>query len=133
MHRGSCLCGTVQYSIDGDFGTAYFCHCQRCRKAGGAAVAANVMAAAKDFAVTAGAASLKCYDGGKGVRRYFCAQCGSPILSRRDGQDGIVRVRMGTLDTPVTVPPGTHNFVGSKAVWDLIHDDLPQYQERPPA
>ncbi len=133
MHRGSCLCGAVQYEIDGDVGQAYFCHCQRCRKAGGAAVAANVMAASNDFTVTAGAAALKCYDGGTGVRRYFCAQCGSPILSRREGQDDIVRVRMGTLDTPVPAPPGAHNFVGSKAAWDVIHDDLPQYQERPPA
>ena len=133
MHSGSCLCGTVKYNINGDFGQAYFCHCQRCRKAGGAAVAANVMAASKDFVVTAGEASLKCYDGGKGVRRYFCAECGSPILSRRAGQDDIVRVRMGTLDTPVAAPPGAHIFVGSKAAWDVIHDDLPQYQERPPA
>ncbi len=132
MHSGSCLCGTVKYEINGDFGPAYFCHCQRCRKAGGAAVAANVIAASKDFTVTAGQASLKCYDGGKGVRRYFCGGCGSPILSRREGQDDIVRVRMGTLDTPVAAPPEAHIFVGSKAAWGVIHDDLPQYQERPP-
>lgn len=133
MHRGSCLCSTVQYQIEGELGQAYFCHCLRCRKAGGAAVAANVIAASSSFAVTAGEASLKCYDGGKGVRRYFCGLCGSPIVSRRDGQDDIVRVRMGTLDTPVTAPPSAHNFAGSKAEWDVIHDDLPQYQERPPA
>lgn len=133
MHKGSCLCGTIRYEIRGDFGPAYFCHCQRCRKAGGSSFAANVIAQSTDFAITAGASSLKCFDGGQGVKRYFCLACGSPILSRRAGQDDIVRVRMGTLDTMVTTPPQAHNFVGAKAEWDLIHDDLPQHTERPPA
>ena len=131
MHQGSCLCGAVRYEIRGDFGPAYFCHCQRCRKAGGSSFGANVIAQSSDFAITAGESSLKCFDGGLGVKRYFCAACGSPILSRRTGQDDIVRVRMGTLDTPVTAPPQAHNFVGSKAEWDQIHDALPQYAERP--
>ena len=39
---------------------------------------------------------------------------------------------MGTLDTSVTAPPQAHNFVGSKAEWDEIHDALPQHTERPP-
>ena len=68
-----------------------------------------------------------------GVQRYFCGQCGSPILSKRDAQPEVVRVRMGTLDTPVAAGPGAHIFVGSKAEWDVIRDDLPQHQERPPA
>jgi hypothetical protein len=38
---------------------------------------------------------------------------------------------MGTLDTPVDIRPSGHIFVGSKAEWDVIHDDLPQFEELP--
>ena len=47
----------------------------------------------------------------------------------RDGQ--WVHVAMGTLiDTP-TIRPTAHIFVGSKAPWHQITDDLPQFQEFP--
>jgi hypothetical protein len=42
-----------------------------------------------------------------------------------------VRVRLGSLDSPHTRGPQGHIFVGSKAEWFEIHDDLPQYQELP--
>ena len=133
MHKGGCLCGAVKYEVRGEFSQAVYCHCGRCRKASGSAFATNAVASDKDFVVTSGEESLKCFTAGGGVKRYFCGLCGSPIASRRDTQPDIVRVRMGTLDTPVTAGPGAHIFVGSKVSWDVIRDDLPQHQERPPA
>ena len=133
MHKGSCLCGTVRYEVRGQLGPGYFCHCQRCRKASGSAFGANAMADAKDFVVTAGEESFKCFKAATGLGRYFCAQCGSPIMSQRASQPEVLRIRLGTLDTPLPAPPGAHIFVGSKAEWDLIDDDLPQYPERPQA
>jgi hypothetical protein len=45
----------------------------------------------------------------------------------RDG--AFVHVTMGTLvDTP-SIRPSKHIFVGSKAPWFTITDDLPQYEE----
>jgi Glutathione-dependent formaldehyde-activating enzyme len=37
MHQGSCLCGSVKYSIDDDLQFVVNCHCQFCSKAHGAA------------------------------------------------------------------------------------------------
>ena len=91
------------------------------------------MAAAKDFVVTAGEASFKSYKADTGLKRYFCAECGSPIMSVRDAQPEVMRIRLGTLDTPISQPPIAHIFAASKAAWDVIHDDLPQYAERPPS
>jgi hypothetical protein len=133
MYNGSCLCGRVHYEIRGELGAGFFCHCSRCRKAGGSAFASNVLVAAADFVVTAGEASLKHFSTAEGSHRVFCEHCGSPIYSRRDQMPEIVRVRMGSLDTPVEQGPGAHIFVASKAPWLAIHDPLPQYPERPPA
>ncbi len=44
----------------------------------------------------------------------------------------VLRIRLGTLDTPLEHAPKGHIFVGSKAEWDTIHDDLPQYPDARP-
>jgi hypothetical protein len=38
---------------------------------------------------------------------------------------------MGGLDDPPPMRPQAHIFVGSKAPWYEITDDLPQYEEYP--
>jgi hypothetical protein len=38
---------------------------------------------------------------------------------------------MGTLDTDPGVTPERHVYVGNKAPWFEITDDLPQYTENP--
>ena len=54
--------------------------------------------------------------------------CGSFLFSVvRDG--AYVHVAMGSLiDTPA-IRPTRHIFVGSKAAWFEITDDLPQFEE----
>lgn len=131
MHRGSCLCGAVKYEIHGDFGAGYFCHCSRCRKASGSAFASSALVATKDFVVVQGDDALKSFSV-NGMHRVFCSHCGSPIISRRDAMPDAVRVRLGTLDSPLESGPLGHIYTGSKANWFEIHDELPQYFELPP-
>jgi hypothetical protein len=130
MHSGSCLCGAVKYEVRGDLGTAVYCHCSRCRKASGSTFGSNAVVAAKDFVVVKGADSLRTFSTPQGVHRMFCASCGSPIISRRDSVPDVLRLRLGTLDTPVPAPPSAHIFVASKAAWWEIRDQLPQHAER---
>jgi hypothetical protein len=40
---------------------------------------------------------------------------------------------LGRLIDEPTLKPRYHQFVGSKAPWYEIHDDLPQHDERPPS
>jgi len=131
MHTGSCLCGAVRYEIRGDIGPGFYCHCARCRKASGSAFASNAVVALDHFVVTAGSDALKTFVAETGLHRSFCGLCGSPIISRREGLPQ-VRVRLGTLDTPLGQGPQAHIYVDSKADWWEIHDDLPQYPEAPP-
>lgn len=57
-----------------------------------------------------------------------CKACGSLLYSVvRDAQ--FVHVTLGTLVDVPTIRPAAHIFVGSKAPWYTITDDLPQYQE----
>ena len=131
MLKGSCLCNAIQYEIHGELGQAMMCHCSKCRKANGSAFAVNAVVKTAEFQITAGKEFVSEFESTPGVFRSFCKQCGSPLVSRRTAQPELLRLRIGTLDTPVDVKPSAHIFVGSKAEWDHIHDDIPQYEERP--
>jgi hypothetical protein len=43
-----------------------------------------------------------------------------------------VRLRIGTLESPIANRPVAHIFATSKAEWDTICDDLPQYEGAEP-
>jgi hypothetical protein len=131
MHKGSCLCGAVQYEISGSLGPIMLCHCSRCRKANGSAFGALSPVAASDFSIVKGEESLRSYRTEAGVHRLFCGNCGSSIIGKRESMPEIIRVRIGTLDTPVEEKISAHIFVGSKAEWYEIYDDAPKHQERP--
>jgi hypothetical protein len=130
MSTGSCLCGAIQYEIRGPIGPGFYCHCARCRKASGSAFASNAVVAADDFVLVKGEDALKTYVAATGLHRSFCAHCGSPIISRREGVPQ-VRVRLGSLDTLLGQGPQAHIYVDSKADWWEIRDELPRYPEAP--
>ncbi len=59
-----------------------------------------------------------------------CAACGSLLYwTARDV--AAVRVPYGSLVDEPTLKPTAHMFVGSKAPWHEILDDLPQHDEYP--
>src|SRR4051794_38126434 len=66
--------------------------------------------------------------GGEAGHDAHCGKCGSLLYSVvREG--AFVHVAMGTLLDDPSIRPRAHIFVGSKARWFIITDDLPQYQE----
>ena len=85
----------------------------------------------ESFHIVKGHKSLRSYHTDGGIDRVFCITCGSPIVGKRDSAPEIVRVRIGTLDTPIDAKVSSHIFVGSKAEWDEILDGSTQHVERP--
>jgi hypothetical protein len=127
MLTGRCYCGAVQYEVADAFKYAANCHCTNCRRATGAAFKPFAGIERERLCVTQGEDRLLRFgdDTNHDVR---CAACGSFLYSIvRDG--AFVHVTMGSLaDTP-SIRPAHHIFVGSKAPWFTITDDLPQYDE----
>ncbi len=132
MHEGRCLCGEVRYEVRGEIGPIVLCHCSQCRRAQGSAFGANAEVRAADFVVVAGAASIRDFESSPGKWRSFCSLCGSPLYSRRADRIGAVRLRVGTVETPLARRPVAHIFATSKAEWFEILDDLPQYEGTEP-
>lgn len=132
MYQGSCLCGKVTFEIRAGIEDIICCHCAICRKAQGSAFATNGNVNAKDFRFTAGEHLLSNYESSPGKIRYFCSHCGSPMLSKGSASPDKVRVRLGTLDSDVLERPKAHIFVASKANWESLQIDLPQYDSYEP-
>jgi len=127
MYKGGCLCGAVRYFITGPIRNIVYCHCSLCRKAQGSAFAANGIVEAADFELTKGAQNLTAYASSPGSKKYFCRTCGSPIMSKKDSAPNVVRVRIGTIESEIGERPIAHIFATSKAGWEEITDELPQY------
>ena len=128
MLKGSCLCGGVRYELDGPLGPLVCCHCPDCRKAQGSAFAAVAPVASAGFHLLAGADLLSEYESSPGKKRVFCRCCGSPLFSRRDADPAVLRLRIGSLDTAVSGPVSGHIWASTKAPWDDIGGDAPQYE-----
>ncbi len=132
MIGGSCLCGGVRYEVQGDLTGALHCHCGMCRKAQGAAFRSRARVRTADFRWVSGEALVTWYQSSPGTHRGFCRVCGSPIVSRFDNHPDQLGLPLGAVDGDPGVRPGLHVFVGSKAPWFEITDDLPQHETLPP-
>ena len=123
---GKCFCGAVQYAVSDEFGYALICHCSNCRRTTGSAFKPFAGIERAKFTVTKGADGLLIYGGDK-AHDAHCGKCGSLLYSVV--RDALwVHVTLGTLVDAPTIRPTHHIFVGSKAPWFTITDDLPQYE-----
>jgi hypothetical protein len=130
---GSCLCGEVAYEIAGPAMVMRHCHCSRCRRARSAAHATNAIYPLESFKFTRGEDRVVTFrvPEARFFAVGFCRRCGggTPHLSR---ERGFAVVPAGTLDNDPGVRPAHHIFVGSKANWFDIADDLPRYDTQAP-
>jgi hypothetical protein len=124
---GKCECGAVRYRVADEFRYAANCHCSRCRAATGSAFKPFGGIEREKLELTRGADGLLVY-GEETLNDTRCATCGSLLYSVvRDGE--YVHVTLGSLADEPTIRPAGHIYVGSKAPWFEITDDLPQFEE----
>jgi hypothetical protein len=124
---GKCYCGAVRYEVLDEFLYAANCHCSGCRAATGSAFKAFAGIERGKLAITAGADGLLVH-GEEDLNDTRCGACGGFLYSVvRDG--AYVHVSMGSLVDAPSIRPTHHIFVGSKAPWFDITDDLPQFEE----
>ena len=127
MLTGRCRCGAVQYEVADAFLYAANCHCSQCRAATGSAFKSFAGIEKEKLEITEGFDDLAIF-GEERLNDTRCAACGSFLYSVvRDG--AYVHVAMGSLVDVPTIRPEEHIFVGSKAPWFEITDDLPQHEE----
>jgi len=132
MLKGRCGCDAVEYEVSDEFVSAFICHCSNCRATTGSAFLPWGEIEREKFRVTKGAASLTLLGEEGADHEMRCGKCWSLVYWRRTAPEGAyVRVPYGTLISEPALKPMAHMFVGSKAPWHEILDDLPQHDEYP--
>lgn len=126
MNSGGCLCGSVRYRIEGALRQAFACHCGQCRRTTGHYGAFT--ACRKDRLAFEADDAVAWYESSPGVRRGFCARCGSTLFWD-DASRPHIAVAAGSLDAPTGLVLSAHIFVASKGDYYEIGDDLPHHPQ----
>lgn len=125
---GKCLCGAVRYAVADEFVYAANCHCSNCRRSTGSAFKPFAGIERAKLNLTNGARDLLIVGDESANHDTHCKLCGSLLYSVvREG--AFAHVAMGTLVDDPAIRPTMHIFVGSKAPWSTITDDLRQFEE----
>jgi hypothetical protein len=112
--------------VANEFLYAANCHCSRCRAATGSAFKPFAGIEREKLVLDESAGALLLV-GEPDANDTRCAACGSLLFSVvRDG--AYVHVALGSLVDEPSLRPTEHIFVGSKAPWFEITDDLPQFE-----
>ena len=125
MPKGSCLCGAVRFTVEGELPGPDACHCIQCRKHSGHVFASTDVP--KSSLTVEGEDALAWYQSSARVRRGFCKTCGSslfwdPVQSEK------IAVAMVAFDDSTGTRLHMHIFVAEKGDYYDIADGLPQHE-----
>ena len=128
MISGECFCGSVKYEISSQLVSARSCHCSRCRKAfSGAGSAYAEISEPSLFRWVEGHDLLSTYKTHESWGLQFCKQCGTTLCGIHGNT--VHGVTLGSVNGDPGVQIEQHIFVGSKAPWDHIGGQAPQFTE----
>lgn len=124
---GHCLCRAVTFEYDGRPNWTLHCHCESCRRATSAPIATWISVPRAACRFTAGAPAY--YTSSPGVRRGFCARCGSPLVYENERLPDEIHLLACALADPQDVQPSAHVFAGEQLSWFECADELPRYEK----
>jgi len=126
--NGSCLCGSVLFSVESFSDNAANCHCSMCRKFHGAAY--GTLVTVKGLKWLSGEELLKEYVAENGTIRTFCFNCGSSLGFRCKGEPSErIELAISTFDTDIPVIIDAQIYTGNKANWCELDPNFPTFVE----
>ena len=125
MKRGRCLCGAVGWAYEGPENWQAHCHCDSCRRNTASPFTTFLGVPLAAFRWTG--AEPATYRSSPGVRRRFCAACGTPVAYEADRYPGEIHLYAAALENPAEARPQAHVHVAEKLPWIVLADDLPKH------
>jgi hypothetical protein len=126
--KGSCLCATVRYEMEGPFEVLSHCQCSMCRRHHGAAFATFVTVPLSGFRWIAGEEALSTYQSSAYGKRTFCSKCGS-VMPVVEPETGIAFCPAGNLDGEHGIQSHNLRFAGPRAARHTRADSFPEHEE----
>ncbi|WP_460164733.1 GFA family protein [Sessilibacter sp. MAH1] len=131
MIKGSCLCGSVTFKVEGKFDNFFLCHCSYCKKDTGSAHAANLFTKSDSLIWLSGIEYVTNFslESTRHVKS-FCSQCGSAVPTVSPDA-GVCVVPAGSLDDELDFMPEAHIFTKSNAKWEEKLSELKRFKALP--
>ena len=114
--EGRCLCGAVRFVTNGAPTAVAWCHCQSCRKHGGAPVSVFVAFRRDAWTMTGG--EIARFNSSPGRLRGFCARCGSTLTCEGEASaDTHFHYGAFAFDDAARFAPTTQFFPEERLPW----------------
>ncbi len=125
VRKGGCRCGRVRFWAAGEPQRVTGCCCRDCARVSGAPMI--VWAGFDAERVRFTGTPKKLVKTTKGVVRGFCADCGTHVSYRREGE-GALWLAGGCFDAPETVVPTEVVHWGERPAWFALADGIPVHE-----
>jgi hypothetical protein len=126
-YKGSCFCGSVQFTVSGEPAAMGYCHCESCRSWSAGPVNAFTLWQPESVKITRGAEHIGGFSKTPTSERKWCKQCGGHLFTAHPLW-GVTDVYAASIpDFPYQ--PGVHvNYQETKL---RIKDGLPKMKDMP--
>jgi hypothetical protein len=125
-YHGSCYCGAVTVSVEGDPAASGYCHCTSCRKWHSAPVNAFSMWPADKVSISGDYITS---DKDAGSQRITCSKCGGCVANGKP-DFGMMAIYAMTLDgSGAKFEPMGHLFYPERVM--EVNDGLPKFADMP--
>lgn len=130
---GSCLCGTVEYSIKNEFHFLLMCHCEQCRRISGSSHASNLFSDSDSLIWVQGEENIDRFDlPERDFTKAFCKTCGCGLPYRSKNSVRVI-VPAGTLNSEPNYKQKSKVFLAERTGWaasnpeDGAFDGFPEF------
>ena len=127
---GKCLCGEVQFEIEGETPHLYQCHCSLCRKQSGSSANAATIVHESNFSWKSGLGKISYFKKDTGFTSNFCSTCGSPVPNQLRDTDKYW-IPAGLFENEGGQEVVAHICTQSKASWEEISTSGKHFEEMP--
>jgi hypothetical protein len=127
VHKGSCFCGTVQFTVEGEPAAMGYCHCESCRSWSAGPVNAFSLWKPEAVRVTKGADKVGAFSKTPKSTRKWCSACGGHVFTEHPLW-GVIDVYAASIPS-LDFKPGLHvNYQETKL---RMKDGLPKMKDMP--
>ena len=129
---GSCQCGEVRYTLEGEPLMTYACHCGDCQKRTGSAFSMGMI---YPLAALALAGQLVEWErtsaDGNTNTRYSCSQCGNIIYGIGGSSPDLIKLQPGPLDDTRDLEVDAHIWMKRAQKWVVLPAEALRYETQP--
>lgn len=132
--KGQCQCGEVTYQVTGETIALFVCHCTECQHQTSSAFGMALWIEDYDKKLLTGTTRSwsRIMPSGKQLVGEFCPSCGTRLFHQVAGQDKMMSIKPGTLNTSRVLNPVAHIWTQSAQPWVDIPEGVLRYPANPP-